>query len=390
MLSTNLSRRGVSANTVSSRSRTQLQIVCLAPETRKIKGLKYDGSNLRWVRDERYGSMNSYTVQPKTGIAYTVWPVVHTVLTEKKLKRVTVEEAHNSRSVAAPSPHTVWARARACQRPRVTSVSTPSRPQAPSRQSVNLGVDVNGLALSCMAPPTVHCAKHGASAMSTKGWTLVDVRAARDYELEHAEGAVNVPLYRPVAGNEFWDVLKRVAMAGFAMQATERNPDFVEVALEKLRKNEKIIIMCNIGGTLETLFKPSSHKKGINDPDRAFGRESRSLKAAYEIIEVSARGPRWGTPLPPLNPPPSPSLLPAACSRRAGNSSDPLRLGTRPLHGGRRGQWAAPGDPMEAPGPRRATRIPHAWVVAGGWNASNVVFVEGGVQMWRHRGFPVV
>ncbi|MEW5319225.1 MAG: hypothetical protein WDW38_010390 [Sanguina aurantia] len=372
MLSTNLSRRGVSANTVSSRSRTQLQIVCLAPETRKIKGLKYDGSNLRWVRDERYGSMNSYTVQPKTGIAYTVWPVVHTVLTEKKLKRVTVEEAHNSRSVAAPSPHTVWARARACQRPRVTSVSTPSRPQAPSRQSVNLGVGREraraqlhgpthrplceawsgpaltrrlqtsdtgaGLAVGAARRPalagalttcctlaragasssphtqaaTLAARRMHASAMSTKGWTLVDVRAARDYELEHAEGAVNVPLYRPVAGNEFWDVLKRVAMAGFAMQATERNPDFVEVALEKLRKNEKIIIMCNIGGTLETLFKPSSHKKGINDPDRAFGRESRSLKAAYEIIE------------------------------------------------------------------------------AGGWNASNVVFVEGGVQMWRHRGFPVV
>lgn len=45
--------------------------------------------------------------------------------------------------------------------------------------------------------------------MSTKGWTLVDVRAARDYELEHAEGAVNVPLYRPVAGNEFWWVVCR-------------------------------------------------------------------------------------------------------------------------------------------------------------------------------------
>lgn len=43
-----------------------------------------------------------------------------------------------------------------------------------------------------------------AEKMKKKGWTIVDVRLAADYEKQHAEGAINVPLYRYVAGTEFW------------------------------------------------------------------------------------------------------------------------------------------------------------------------------------------
>jgi hypothetical protein len=40
---------------------------------------------------------------------------------------------------------------------------------------------------------------------------------------------VNLPLYRPVAGNGVWDNIKKAVMTiGFAMTATERNPDFQE------------------------------------------------------------------------------------------------------------------------------------------------------------------
>lgn len=53
-----------------------------------------------------------------------------------------------------------------------------------------------------------------------------------------------------------------------------------------MKKNQKIIVCCAIGGTLDVLFKPSAHKAAINDPDRAFGRESRSLKAAYELYQA--------------------------------------------------------------------------------------------------------
>ena len=54
-----------------------------------------------------------------------------------------------------------------------------------------------------------------------------------------------------------------------------------------MRKEDKMVIVaCTIGGTLETEVKreTSMRKTSFKDPDRAFGRESRSLKAAYELI----------------------------------------------------------------------------------------------------------
>lgn len=45
------------------------------------------------------------------------------------------------------------------------------------------------------------------------------------------------------------------------------------------------------GGTLDTKLRlrPDKYKDGINDQDRAFGRESRSLKAAYELLQAGWR-----------------------------------------------------------------------------------------------------
>jgi hypothetical protein len=45
---------------------------------------------------------------------------------------------------------------------------------------------------------TVSCEE--AAKLSKQGWTLIDVRLAGDFEKWHAEGAVNVPLYRYVEG----------------------------------------------------------------------------------------------------------------------------------------------------------------------------------------------
>jgi hypothetical protein len=59
-----------------------------------------------------------------------------------------------------------------------------------------------------------------ASVMATKGWTLVDVRLKEQFDAQHAEGSVSVPLFRYVEGDSKWDKLKRLAMASFAMQAT--------------------------------------------------------------------------------------------------------------------------------------------------------------------------
>ena len=61
----------------------------------------------------------------------------------------------------------------------------------------------------------------------------------------------------------------------------ERNPDFEKVVAEKVPDKEQVVIVaCDIGGTLDTLIRVGE-KKPVADKDRAFGRESRSMKAAY-------------------------------------------------------------------------------------------------------------
>jgi hypothetical protein len=57
-----------------------------------------------------------------------------------------------------------------------------------------------------------------------------------------------------------------------------------------LKKNQKILLMCAVGGTLDTNVSYRRDKRLYADPERAFGRESRSLKAAYELLEVRGSG----------------------------------------------------------------------------------------------------
>ena len=175
----------------------------------------------RWVRaPNKKVDPSMLVVTPKSGMPYTVWPVMHTYLSRKKLKTINQEQALS---------------------------------------------------------------------MVSKGAILLDVRLAMDFEKEHAEGALNVPLFRITAGNSNWDNIKRVVMAGLNMRATERDPDFIENVnnLVNGNKRKKIIVMCNIGGTLDTVVRvASTGKLTKTDKDRSFGRESRSLKACYELMRA--------------------------------------------------------------------------------------------------------
>lgn len=162
------------------------------------------------------------TIQTKTGGSYVVWPVIHAYLTDKKVKSLTCEEAYKLQE--------------------------------------------------------------------KRGAIIMDCRVAWDYERQKVEGAVNVPLWRGVAGKTPWDTVKRAIMAvGFAMKATERNPEFKQLCQEKLpKKNSKIIVYCGLGGTLDVgalPYKPGG-KSFKDDPERMFGRESRSLKACYELLQA--------------------------------------------------------------------------------------------------------
>ena len=82
------------------------------------------------------------------------------------------------------------------------------------------------------------------------------------------------------------DNAKRLAMAFFTMAATERNPDFAEAALAEVAPDRPVIVACDIGGTLDVkIEKKRGGKvvKSFEDKERVFGRESRSLKACYEL-----------------------------------------------------------------------------------------------------------
>jgi len=124
--------------------------------------------------------------------------------------------------------------------------------------------------------------------MMKKGAVLLDVRLGVDFESQHAAGAINVPIFRLTAGDSNWDKFKKVVMAGLNMRPTERDPDFVKkVEAAVGNKRKKVIVMCTVGGTLDTVVRVASTGKFTEtDKDRSFGRESRSLKACYELMKA--------------------------------------------------------------------------------------------------------
>ncbi|XP_024518495.1 rhodanese-like domain-containing protein 14, chloroplastic isoform X2 [Selaginella moellendorffii] len=119
---------------------------------------------------------------------------------------------------------------------------------------------------------------------------LIDVRECQPFEKVHGEGTKSAPLFRQIQGNDLKANARRL---GFALltnfSGTERNPEFVEKALDAVNgdKNKKVIVLCSIGGTLLTYVERTGPKaKKFKDPERFFGRQSRSLKAAYELQEA--------------------------------------------------------------------------------------------------------
>ena len=71
--------------------------------------------------------------------------------------------------------------------------------------------------------------------------------------------------------------------------AAEREPDFAKKVIEQLGQDAKIIVACDIGGTLTTTVKSSG--KEYDDPERAFGRESRCGAAARQLHPLASGEP---------------------------------------------------------------------------------------------------
>ncbi|KAK9829425.1 hypothetical protein WJX72_005776 [[Myrmecia] bisecta] len=110
------------------------------------------------------------------------------------------------------------------------------------------------------------------------GTPVIDIRPQPEYEAAHVPGSLNVPLYRPITG---WDMRKALRRAGFAFfgvfNGTEANPNFLEEVAEVVDKDTGAVLICTVGGTLEDTEATKN------------GRQSRSLMAAYELIQAGYR-----------------------------------------------------------------------------------------------------
>lgn len=137
--------------------------------------------------------------------------------------------------------------------------------------------------------PDVDCTE-AKDRVESKKAILVDVREGQEYENCHAKGAQSAPLFRLIQGNDTKANLRRLGYALITdFSGTERNPEFVAMAEAAVGgdKKKQIIVYCSVGGTLQTFVERKGPKaKKYNDPERLFGRQSRSLKAIYELQQA--------------------------------------------------------------------------------------------------------
>lgn len=118
----------------------------------------------------------------------------------------------------------------------------------------------------------------------------IDIRQPDEYSEVHVQGAKSAPLFRLIEGNDTKSNLRRLGYALITdFRGTERNPEFVAAATAAVGgdKSKQVIVYCSIGGTLVTFVERKGPKaKKFNDPERLFGRQSRSLKAIYELQQA--------------------------------------------------------------------------------------------------------
>ena len=162
--------------------------------------------------------------------------MIHSYLTEKKLKSVTPEEVSGRliwillqlRSITWPRLLQIWAISGSSYHVLRFTLDIIQEELNCCRTPELSLAGLQGLCCTLRCKAEQHplqalsrCMHLQASKLQERGAILVDCRVGWDYETQHIEGAVSVPLYRGVAGKTAWDTVKRAVMAvGFAMRAT--------------------------------------------------------------------------------------------------------------------------------------------------------------------------
>eukprot|EP00747_Dinoflagellata_sp_TGD_P168227 gnl/TRDRNA2_/TRDRNA2_194110_c0_seq1.p1 gnl/TRDRNA2_/TRDRNA2_194110_c0~~gnl/TRDRNA2_/TRDRNA2_194110_c0_seq1.p1 ORF type:complete len:335 (+),score=36.28 gnl/TRDRNA2_/TRDRNA2_194110_c0_seq1:50-1054(+) len=137
-----------------------------------------------------------------------------------------------------------------------------------------------------------------------QGAVIVDVRTEKRFKDMSVEGAVSVPLMRPVSGDSMFANTKRLFTAALGVESTEPNADFAPMATERLPQDRPVIVACSMGGKLEmpkaSSAESQSEKGNIDQivpdlfpekdfPEKVFtdtDRYTTSLKAAYALYEA--------------------------------------------------------------------------------------------------------
>ena len=157
------------------------------------------------------------------------------------------------------------------------------------------------------------------------------------------------------------------------MLTAERDPDFAKTAQERLPKNKKLIVYCGLGGTITVgaqPYKPGG-KSFKDDPERMFGRESRSLKACYELLQVSLSFLIYCKP-------PRPAAVNCPCELEG----EDTRLNPFMRYCKQTMEQCL----LEL---ESWWRLSVAWADLQQAGYKDVVHLKGGLSQWRHDGYPV-
>eukprot|EP00466_Bigelowiella_natans_P001480 jgi/Bigna1/89643/estExt_fgenesh1_pg.C_530017 len=212
-----------SSSSVREESRKRLKEMGYDPYLLEAaSGSKWDPTFQRWVKDER-AEYEDIIITPKAGSPYIIWPAIFQVLKQKGLESLPTSEVEQ-----LLEEHKV---------------------------------------------------------------TVVDVRMKDQYAQNHIKGSINVPMFRDSTGDGVWDNIKRVVNAALMLRSTERDPEFPQKVLEAVggEKDRPLVLYCGMGGSMETKIESNKKRykdKGYEDVDKSFGRESRSLKACFELINA--------------------------------------------------------------------------------------------------------
>ena len=103
---------------------------------------------------------------------------------------------------------------------------------------------------------------------------LLDIRLPSASDAEGLPGALRAPLYKLIERFDVFSLIRKAAFAFFAVDGTERNPEWLPDLAKSVDKSQELIVFCERGGKL------------VGGSGDKFGFSSRSLKAVYLLREA--------------------------------------------------------------------------------------------------------